>query len=257
MASLKSSAKKKRKKKKGNSVLLRASRWLAAVFFASFLTWSLLVPTSAGTIGGSIHALFTNFLGPSAYLIPLFLFYALMWFYRTEDLKGLISLNFGALLIMTASTVVLGVIGKASGSPEWGGFIGQKICTSAVVGLGSIGTFFVASGVGMLGLQILFEISWTHLLSKALKTLGDDYKSWQKSRKELKSLIGTAASKTLVKSEQEKESKPKMAKIPEAAKDESAPPPPIINRPPEPVIDNRWRWGGDGGNSRGRRPAHR
>ncbi|MFH1726011.1 MAG: DNA translocase FtsK [Elusimicrobiota bacterium] len=184
---------KRKKRQKGNPVLVRAARWLFAIFCAGFLTWSLFVPQSAGAVGRSIHGGLLGVLGGAAYLLPFVLAYGLLWYYRTEDWKGLVTMSLGAALCVLSASLLLGTVGR----PEWGGSMGAALARSGLAALGRIGTFFVSVGSGLLGLQILFDIPWSRIVKRVATVLSDDYRGWQRGRRELKSLIGDTARKHL------------------------------------------------------------
>ena len=216
----------KRKKKKGGSALLHAARWLAALFVAGFLTWALFVPESSGVLGQAVYDVLYGLIGAGAYLIPAVLFYGLYWYYRTEDTKGLISLCGGALLTLAAFTVFIGAGGVIFEHPQWGGWIGSACALRLTDAIGKIGTLFACIAAGLLGLQILFGISWIPLFQKTFRMLLEDYRSWRKTRAEFQELIAQAAKKHLPESPKS----PRIAKIPEPAKRPDAV---VINAPAE------------------------
>ncbi|OIO05335.1 MAG: hypothetical protein AUJ52_13880 [Elusimicrobia bacterium CG1_02_63_36] len=237
MPSLRGSSKKKRRGKKGGSpVLAAAVRWLVIGLVAGFISWSLFVPETSGSVGRLLHSSLTGALGLAAYLIPFWIAYATLWHLRAEDLKGLFTMTAGGVLTLASSSVGLGVLAAATEAEAWGGSLGARLGGVLIAAVGGIGAFIVALALALLGLQILFEISWLTLIGRVVKALVEDYRGWKKSREELKSLIAEAAKKTLpAKSE-----KPGLAPVPKAAKS-SEPRPPAEPEPaaaPEPAADS-------------------
>ena len=236
MPSLRGSSKKKRRgKKKGTSVLAQAVRWLLVGLTAGFISWSIFVPEASGVAGRWIHNGLTLGLGNAAYLIPVLIAYAMLWYLRTDELKGLISLSLGGAISLTASSAALGIVAvMVKAATPWGGVVGGVLASNLVKSVGSIGAFVLALALLLLGLQILFEISWLAIVGSLLKTLGDDYRSWKKHREEMKMLFSDAAKRALPL----KKEKTGMAPVPKAAKTPEPRPEQPATQPkpaPEPV----------------------
>jgi S-DNA-T family DNA segregation ATPase FtsK/SpoIIIE len=228
--SLRGSTKKKRRgKKKGTPVLAQAVRWLLVGLAAGFIAWSLYVPEASGVAGRWIHQASTGALGIAAYLIPVWIAYATLWYMRSEDMKGLITMTLGGVLALGSSAVALGVAAlMAEAASPWGGAAGGFLAGHLAKTIGAFGSFVAALAFLLLGLQILFEISWLSIVSRVFKTLGEDYRGWKKSRQDLKSLISEAAKKTLPANGE----KPGVAPVPKAAKTNE--PRPQVEKEPEP-----------------------
>ncbi|MFH2202896.1 MAG: DNA translocase FtsK 4TM domain-containing protein [Elusimicrobiota bacterium] len=226
----------KRAKKKGGSKLLHAARWLAVLFCTIFLIWSLFVPESSGQVGQAVNGALNGFLGGASLLLPLLLIYGLFWYFRNEDAKGLISLAAGAVLLELSAVLFLGLLGRViSGGADaarMGGEAGRALAGVLASSIGFFGGFFVALCIALLGVQILFDISWIPLLKKTLKTFSDDYRSWRATRREFKDMLAEAAKKHIAA---KAAAAPRIIPAPEAAKHKEA----IPAAEPEPADKTR------------------
>ncbi len=213
-------------------MLAQAVRWLLVGLAAGFISWALYVPEASGSAGQWVHNNLTLVLGSAAFLIPIWIAYAMLWYTRTDNLKGLISLSLGGGVSLIASSTVLGITAlMVEAKAPWGGVIGGFLAANLVRSIGMIGAFVFTLALLLLGLQILFEISWISIVGRLLSTLNDDYHTWKKEREELKSLFTEAAKKALP----EKKEKTGIASIPKAAKTKE-PRPEVVIPEPEPEI---------------------
>ncbi|OGR57231.1 MAG: hypothetical protein A2X36_15665 [Elusimicrobia bacterium GWA2_69_24] len=226
---------RKRRKKAGPGLAFSAARWVAAGLGAALLFWALFLPGASGAVGRALHDALLAGLGPAAYLVPLLVLYALFFYYRTEDFRGLLTLSFGGALSLLAAASLLAAVGLGWDRPDWGGALGGWLARGGVSALGRAGTVLVSLGALILGLQVLFDISWGRFLSALARLLRDDFNAWQNARKEMKSLLGNAAAAAAAAPD-----KPRIAPIPAAAQRpaEDAPPPAADRKKgPLPIVE--------------------
>jgi len=217
---------RKRKKREGAPAFLYALRWLLVVVGAIYLSWSLYFPESAGALGRWVYTGAAGALGRASLLVPPLLVYAAAWYFFSEEAKGLLTLSAGSALSLLSASVVLSRMGAALGRREWGGALGEWLSGVGARGLGRFGVLLVAVSAGLLGLYILFGISWVKLLVQGVKLLVEDYRGWRRSRLEMKELLLQAAALPAVKDPEPAG----MAPIPEPAR--IAPPPSPVVEPP-------------------------
>ena len=228
---------RKRRRREGAPAFLHALRWLLIVVGATYLSWSLYFPGSAGALGRWLHAGAAGVLGRASLLLPPLIAYAAAWTFFSERSKGLLTLSAGSALSLLSASVVLSRMGAVLGRHEWGGALGDRLSDIGTRGLGPFGVLLAAVSAGLLGLYVLFGISWVKLLIRGGKLLVEDYRGWRRSRLEMKDLILQAAA---LPSDRSPEAAG-MAPIPEPAK---AAPPPAPRE--EPATEARQRPKKDG-----------
>lgn len=226
----KSAPAKRRAPKKSESLISRSFRWAAAVLTLAILSASLFVPSSTGTVGRVIHDGLYDFLGPAAFLLPLWAAFVLLRVWRAEGPGGLLTAGLGGTLALLGAATLGGVAGLAAGKPAWGGWAGSGLAQLSGGALGRFGTVSASLAMLAVGAQILFHIRWGEVLKAFAAHAAQDLAAWQAGRTELKT--AAAGAKKREKDAEEKR-EPRIAPMPEAAKSKDAPPPPAEE--PKPV----------------------
>ncbi len=231
-------ASSKKKRRSGSPSLLPAARRIAAGCLTLFLAWSVFLPGASGAMGTSIHDSLTQAFGGAGYLIPLLAAYGLWWRWRSEGSAGLLTLLFGSALLLASSSTFLGEAGSLFDKASWGGILGAAAASFLRSAVGRAGSFLLSGGGWILGAQLLFGLSPVKVLSSALRLIVEDYRGWQKGRRDLKDLLGAAQRVAPAETEG-------MAPAPAAAKSEKPLAPPAIlgggngtaPSPPEPAAE--------------------
>lgn len=180
-----------KRKKKTPSELAAAARWLLAFCGTIYLSFLILFPQSSGTIGGEIGLNVFSALGGAAYVLPPLLLYGLLLYFRTKA-PGFITWGAGSVLVVCSATTLLAAVSRLTGG-KGGGVAGAALYDFISGGLGGAGAWLIATALGLLGLQALFEVSWGRLTVNIAKYLVADYKNWLQARRELNEQLKTAA----------------------------------------------------------------
>ncbi|MEK7743730.1 MAG: DNA translocase FtsK 4TM domain-containing protein, partial [Elusimicrobiota bacterium] len=186
------SAGSKKKRRSGSPSLLPAARRIAAGCLTLFLAWAVFLPGASGAMGTSIHDSLAQALGGARYLIPLLAVYGLCWRWRSEGSAGMLTLLFGSALLLVSSSTFLGEAGSLFDKASWGGLLGGAAASFLRSAVGRAGSFLLSGGGWVLGAQLLFGLSPVKVLASALRLIVEDYRGWQKGRRELKELLGAA-----------------------------------------------------------------
>jgi len=198
---------------------MHAVRCLVALLLAVYVSWAVALPSTAGSLGRLIHGGLFGAFGHALYLVPVLLLYGLVWYFRTEDLKGFLTVLAGSTLTLAGGSLFLSGVGKSFSRPEWGGRLGEVIGGFGNAALGAPGTLLLSVAAVLLGLQILFGVSWWAVLARAVKIAVEDYRAWKRDRAGLRALLTDAA----LKRKEQGEEKAGMAPIPAEAKREDSP----------------------------------
>jgi hypothetical protein len=172
------------KKRRRDPVLLSAARWVAALLAALYFAWSLYVPTASGELGRAASAWLTGLLGASAYLLPPAAAYGLALYFRTEKASGYLTWGVGTVLTVGSAAMLFGAAGSAASRPEWGGVVGSGLAAWLGATFGPAAAWLAGLGGAAVGLQVLFDISWTKTLAVLARVLYDDWRGWRRAKRE-------------------------------------------------------------------------
>ncbi|HOW89837.1 MAG TPA: DNA translocase FtsK 4TM domain-containing protein, partial [Elusimicrobiales bacterium] len=180
------------KKKPGG--LAYAAYWLLSFSFCIWLFWLLFTPVSKGAVGGAVSGRLFAFFGPwNTYLVPFLLLYGLVAILLQlgKPHKGILTLTLGMMLILGAISTALEFLGVqlASKPGYYGGWLGETLDTLVSNMFGSPGAALFSLVTFLIGLQLLFKISWMRLWKLTRQTIADDYRNWAAARAQLKARL--------------------------------------------------------------------
>ncbi len=219
-----------------------ATLWVALFFGALYLIWALLLPSSAGAIGRWVATVLFTTLGGAAYLTAPLILYGLFLYFKTQKASGYLGWAVGSLSLLSASAALLAALGAALSRPQWGGAVGGKLYSWAEASIGVSGAWLAAAAFGALGLQLLFEISWSYLAKSAWQWLREDWRDWRNAKRELAQQLRSAAEQRAAAAElprlapppEPTATKPEPTRVPELIEPASSPrgeKPPRASRP--------------------------
>ena len=202
----------KKNKKSGLRYLVY---WMLSFASALWLAWIIYIPSPEGIIAEKLSGVFHSLLGHSAYLLPLLFLYGLIVIVSklNKPHKGIITLISGITLILGSLSCALDIAQHYLISPSLfdGGWIGFALDQVFSKIFGNPGSILLSAVMFILGLQILFKISWAKTIKKWSLAIISDYKHWMSAKKELQNKLNTFT--------QRKENNyPSMTPIPEAEK---------------------------------------
>jgi len=180
----------KSRRKRRHDLLFSAFRWLLGLAGTLYLAWLLLFPSLSGSVGRWAEPILRDALGISAFLVPVFLLSLLWRYFSVERRGGGIITAAGALASLAAAATLLSIFSQPAG-----GALGRALSGALASALGSFGAFALALAALLLCLQIVFEIRWSKLAAQLARLIAEDYRQWQRSRRELAmQLAGRSAS---------------------------------------------------------------
>jgi len=187
--------KKKHKKKKsaGNGAgVLVFLFWACAFALCAWLFVIQWFDGYQGKYGAGVAKFFFDYLGQSAYLIPLFFFY---WLIRSVKNKSANIFTFliGMGVSLAAVAGILSALKDVfKGTSIDGGSIGLA-CFGFLHGLvGAAGAVLFLLAVLFTGAHILFAIPWLGTFHWLVNILKHDFETWNEARAELKTKIAEA-----------------------------------------------------------------
>jgi S-DNA-T family DNA segregation ATPase FtsK/SpoIIIE len=193
----------KKNKPSKNSPLAAIFWWTAVLCFNTWFFWIIINPTQKGVLGNFIFDNLNRFLGLPVYLLPFLTFYGLIAILLKlgKPNKGIITLSSGIILLMISMSSILEFF-KTNFVMDFfnGGTIGYLIQTILSKIFGNFGSFIFSFFLLIIGIQIVFKLSWSKLIMKLINQLKIDYKQWCISRDEFKSRL-----KTIKEKEEKKE----------------------------------------------------
>ena len=170
----------KSRRKRRHDLLFSAFRWLLGLAGTLYLAWLLLFPSLSGSVGRWAEPILRDALGISAFLVPVFLLSLLWRYFSVERRGGGIITAAGALASLAAAATLLSIFSQPAG-----GALGRALSGALASALGSFGAFALALAALLLCLQIVFEIRWSKLAAQLARLIAEDYRQWQRSRREL------------------------------------------------------------------------
>ena len=179
--------------------------WMLSFASALWLAWIIYIPSPDGFIAEKLSGVFHSFLGHSAYLLPLLFLYGLIVIVSklNKPHKGILTLIGGIALIMGSISCALDLISFK------GGQLGGVVTEIFFKMFGNPGVILLSAVMFIVGIQILFKISWAKSIKKWSAAIISDYKHWMAAKKELQNKLNTFS--------QKKETVyPSMTPIPEA-----------------------------------------
>jgi DNA segregation ATPase FtsK/SpoIIIE, S-DNA-T family len=186
--------------------------WMLSFAAALWLSWIIYIPSPEGIIAEKLSGVFHSFFGHSAYLLPLLFLYGLIVIVSklNKPHKGIITLISGIALILGAISCSLD-LAQQHISPSFfdGGWLGFAVDQVFSKMFGNPGSILLSAVMFILGLQILFKISWAKTIKKWSLAIISDYKHWMSAKKELQNKLNTFTQK-------KEPNYPSMTPIPEA-----------------------------------------
>ncbi|MBI5244455.1 MAG: DNA translocase FtsK 4TM domain-containing protein [Elusimicrobia bacterium] len=182
-----SSAKKKRK-----GALWAAALWTLAAAAGLFLACVVYLPSPPGWIGQALRGRLLSAFGGAAYLLPLLAVYGMLARFRSGG-PGRWTLAAGSALLLFSAAFLLENLGALFKTDAWGGGLGFRIAAVARTPFGQSGSFILSMAACLLGLQVLFGVSWAKLIVSTVKLAVEDYRGWVRSRRELRDMVQQAA----------------------------------------------------------------
>jgi len=181
--------KKTKSKKKQQTSSFKIVVWLFCAAFFVWLAWILWGGDNGGPAGSAVKNALKTFLGTSAYLMPLLLFY---WLYRAVKYKTLaiFTLLFGMCLALFGLSILTDCLHTVfSSSSLSGGYIGGVLYKFLSSISGKSGAVIIALTSTFLGVHILFAIPWKDTIIKCWNLVKEDFATWMQARAELKEKI--------------------------------------------------------------------
>ncbi len=185
--------KSKRKSKKTDSV-----RWLASSLYIlgfaldGWLFAILWFGVNKAVVSQTIATCLWQVLGQGAPLIPLFLGY---WLVRSlvKKTSAFVFFFIGSLVTLTAFSSLLTLLKRIfTDSQITGGVAGEKLFLWFEGLVGTAGAALFSLAVLLVGVHMLFAISWRTLFQKTAEFLRDDFQDWMQARAELKEKVKEA-----------------------------------------------------------------
>ncbi len=172
---------------------LGALRWVLGFAGTLYLTWLLLFPSLSGAVGRwASQGLFAA-LGPCAFLLPLFILNAIWRALRGEKPSQTAAAGASALLGLFSSAALLSLASAwLKGHPLGGGLLGRHLGEFLAKALGGFGAFALSLALLLFSLQVVFGIRWNRLAARALEALIEDFRQWQRARRELAAQMAEA-----------------------------------------------------------------
>ncbi len=180
--------------KKKNDALLSALQWTLGVAGALFLAWLLVLQGNySGQIGLWINDHLVGLFGGARYLIPALVVYEVFQAVTKGKPSGRIVRAAAAVIALLSAATVLAVC-----STDLGGSVGAAVQSVLVAGVGTFGAFALSLAMLLFALQVAFGIRWGKVAQLAAKLVAEDFKNWQKARKELSAQLAQATAGTAV-----------------------------------------------------------
>lgn len=185
------------KRKKTNSQRTSFNLLSAAFFIFSFclllwLFWVQWIGFASGQTGKAVSSTLFDVFGHSSYLLPLFLLYGLIRFFKKRQF-GYFTLIAGTLITISALSLESSFLKSIfTASNISGGIVGSWVfgITSSIVG--KVGSLILGIALLLVGSYILFEIRWLDAFNHFMEFIKRDYHSWMDARMELKTKIAEA-----------------------------------------------------------------
>lgn len=166
-------------------------RWVLGLLGTVWLSWIIFFPGTSGALGSAIAEGLKTFLGTGVALIPFLLLYILYNVLASEESPGTITLSIGAALLLTSLNLLLEQFTLWTGAfPAGAGLLGKTLSSWMAVAIGGSGVFCVGLALGFFSAHVLFNISWTALFKRLYRLMEEDFRSWQKARRDLKRIQG-------------------------------------------------------------------
>ena len=181
--------------KKKNDALLSALQWTLGIAGALYLAWLLVAPGLSGAVGRWLDGELVGAFGGARFLIPALVLYEVFQAVTKGKPSGRIVRGAAAVVGLLSAAAWLSVIAPAfhSDAPAFGGSAGAAIEGVLSAGVGTFGAFALSLAMLLFSLQVAFGIRWGRVAQSAARIVADDFKSWQKARKELQAQLAAAS----------------------------------------------------------------
>ncbi|MHB2025787.1 MAG: FtsK/SpoIIIE family DNA translocase [Elusimicrobiota bacterium] len=181
------------KKSRKSGSLASAARWLFGLCASVYLSWLLIFPHLSGSFGQDVNGILRRLLGLGIYLIPIFLGYVLLEYFNKDSSRMRLA-AVGSLLSLAGICVLFSILGAwLSFNPAAGGGAFGRTVQGALFGaIGGFGSLALTAAFLLLAFHLAFGIHWSQLLVRGLRTVGEDYRVWQRTRKELSRQLALA-----------------------------------------------------------------
>ena len=178
--------------KKNSSPFAHALYWLLSFSFSIWLAWVLFSSGQQGWLGDNVKTVFLSFLGNTSYLFPFLFLYGLVAILLNlnKPHKGVITLTTGILLTLGSISTMLQLLSTKFGPWETaGGWLGYFLDQALTSVMGQLGPVLGSLLLFILGVQLLFKISWQKLFKTVSAAIASDYREWMAARRALNSRL--------------------------------------------------------------------
>ncbi|MBI3554594.1 MAG: DNA translocase FtsK 4TM domain-containing protein [Elusimicrobia bacterium] len=152
----------------------------------------LFFPGAFGPVGGSVKQALVAALGLVAYVCPVFLGYAVLRSFFGRPEGRIAALAGAAALFLTGEALFSTGAALFSADPlDAGGALGSRLA-SGLSSFGVFGAFAISFAALLIMLQLAFGVPWLKLAARLADVLADDYRNWQRSRKDLAGQLAAA-----------------------------------------------------------------
>lgn len=183
---------RKKSKKKTKRTTASFAPWLRSVLYifgAALCVWLACIlwfNAGSGKIGESIVKYLQSIFGLGAGTIPLFLGYWLVQAVRKQSTSFLFFLIGTIVTLSSFSGLCTALQLVFTGSLINGGKVGEYLFPKLKTFAGGAGATLFLLAFVVLGIHLLFAISWTDIFKNTLRFIRNDFNEWMNARAELK-----------------------------------------------------------------------